>query len=171
MRTFVWLFASCFVACAAPPRTVTRTPIVPLARDTGVAVLPPVEGRRAEADRSPPAAPTVESGVEPAGDLPAVVTWRTVTEIVEVPAPAQEPQRAANDDAYATGEYAPHWQPRRSRERWLPTGTVIGLGIGAAIGHHHGWHHRGWHHGGHRWRGAWLGGSLGFMWDLHRLWR
>ncbi|MEO6596265.1 MAG: hypothetical protein ABIP94_16070 [Planctomycetota bacterium] len=72
-----------------------------------------------------------------------------------------------NYGGYYGGYYGGHYYDRGyyPRARWsgpfFPVHAAVGAGIGAVIGNQH----------GHRGRGAFLGGSLGFLFDLHRLWR
>ncbi len=165
MRTFLSRTFVC-VACAAP-RLVECTPVMPLA----ARAAPTVEverdvPRRADADRSPP---TVVDGA-PVISQPSV-TYRTVTQLVEVPSRDQD---GGDVDAYRVDPYrvdpyygAPYYydyEPRyyyghrRHRETTFPVGTLVGAGVGAAIGRHN----------GHRGRGAWIGGGIGLLLDLNR---
>jgi hypothetical protein len=67
-------------------------------------------------------------------------------------------------DPYGYG-YEPGYRERHERELLFPVNTLVGIGLGAAFDHHH--HHR--HHGHHH--GAWIGGGIGLLLDLHRVWR
>ncbi|MFY9342064.1 MAG: glycine zipper family protein [Planctomycetota bacterium] len=158
MRTVHFAAILLLAACASPPRP-ERAPAVPLGPPTAP-VTDLRDGLRSDADRSPRPAPPAEVPASSA----ATVTWRTVTETIEVPAPAPEPLPANEHADWPRGHVYddPYWRVRhRSRGYWFPVGTVVGAGVGSVIGRHH----------GHRGRGAWIGGSVGFIWDLHRLWR
>lgn len=153
------LFAA---ACAAPPRP-QRSAVVPLGNDQAPPSAVALEPRaRTVSDRSPP---------RPEAELPSADAvlgrWQRAASADDQAAWRDEGQAAAT----ATGEPAatvgydpyqdPYWRVRRSHEIWFPIDTVIGAGIGSAIARH----------GRHRWRGAWIGGSIGLMFDLHRLLR
>lgn len=149
-------------ACAAPPRQ-ERGAVVPLGNDQVPPSAAALEPRaRTAGDRSPPL-PEVEL---PSADA-VLGHWQRAASADDQAAWRDEPR--ANE--MATGEPAaatrydpyldPYWRVRRSREIWFPIDTVIGAGIGSAIGRH----------GRHRWRGAWIGGGIGLMFDLHRLLR
>jgi hypothetical protein len=157
----------CLLAACAAPHVAERTAPVPLGAP---ATVPgPVEYRRADADKSPP---------RPMAELPplseSMVSFRTVTETVAAPAEASPVQPTASAgwayDPYDPYGYAPRYDRYRygyrDRELSFPVNTLVGFGIGSAFGHHH--HHRG--HGHHH-RGALLGGGLGLVLDLHRIWR
>jgi hypothetical protein len=159
------------VACAGPDAPL-RTGVVPLGPKDEVEVKRD-EGKRSAADKTPPVIGAVPAATE-AGEPRAEVTWRTVTQIVEVPAAAPAPAPTAT---WSSGSDVPEYAPaggypyypvpvyeRRERESWFPYGTAIGIGIGSALDHHHG------HHGHHHHHGAWVGGTLGLMFDLAR-WR
>lgn len=163
-------------ACAAP-RAVERSAAVPLGEPVRQVDVTKDQGRRASADRSAPA-PMAETAMPVSSMAPAGVggdsgvTYRTVTQIVEVPAaapvaaaPAETPGTWSSGYAYDHGYDERYYRPRREREPWFPVNTVVGLGIGASIDHHR------WHHGHHGHRGAWIGGGFGLLLDLHRLWR
>ena len=164
-------------ACAAP-RAVERSAAVPLGEPVPLADLGKDQGRRAAADRSVPAPiPETAMPVAPmsgAAGGDSGVSYRTVTQIVEVPAAA--PVAAAPSeapDAWSSGygndqgyrQDSGYYRARRYREPWFPVNTVVGFGIGSSIDHHR------WHHGHHGHRGAWIGGGVGLLLDLHRLWR
>lgn len=161
-------------ACATAPRT-ERSPIVPLGPQPTVVAIQLDEGPRAAADRSPPA-PFVAPPAAPDGEVGASVSWRTVTQTVEVPAPqpATEPEpwssgRGATGDGYGAGYwygYHDGYRPRRYRDSTFPINTLIGVGIGSLFDHHHGHRHRGHHHH----HGAWIGGGIGLLLDLNRRW-
>jgi len=53
--------------------------------------------------------------------------------------------------------YAPYYKRPRVR---FPVNTAVGAGIGAIVGHQRGRRHR----------GALIGGSIGLLFDLQRLW-
>jgi hypothetical protein len=163
-------------ACAAPPPA-ERTAVVPLGPPVPAADLARDAGVPASADRSPPVAP-VDVAPAPVGES---VSWRTVTEVREVPAPepvAQQanqpaaswtsgaPYAAVSYDPYGYGYADPYrYERRRARETWFPYGTVVGIGLGSAFDHHH---HHGWRRSHHHHHGAWIGGTLGLLYDLGR---
>ena len=57
--------------------------------------------------------------------------------------------------------YTPSAYERYRTRHRFPINTVIGAGVGAVIGNQR----------GRRSRGAWIGGSIGLMFDLMRGWR
>lgn len=153
MRT-VALLGILLGACSAPQHVARRAPLPPA--PPGV-VAAPAPAARTDADRSPPL-PVASPAASPE-PVDVVVTWRTVTQVievpVEVPAPAAEPVGYSRpDDDYW------HYRHPHPRTTWFPVGTTIGAGLGYAIGRHN----------GHRHRGAWIGGGLGLLFDLSR-WR
>lgn len=144
-----------FAACAAAP-TVARVPQVPpLAIDVPQADLSRTVGQRADADQraAPPA-------VDAAPGVRTEVVHRTFTQVVEVPVEV-EVERPVEVHA---GEPARTWsydyERHRRRGTWFPVHTVIGAGIGAAIGRHH----------GHTRRGIWIGAHTGLLFDAARWW-
>ncbi|MBL8752402.1 MAG: hypothetical protein JNK15_03795 [Planctomycetes bacterium] len=153
-------FVCLFAACAAP-RVVERTASVPLGAPQPVSA--PVDYRRADADKSAPL---------PMADLPplaeSMVTFRTVTETVALPAePVPDAARTGVEYAYDTYDpygYQPRYRRYRDREWGFPVNTLVGVGIGAAFDHHH--HGYGRHHHHH---GALLGGGIGLLLDLNRV--
>ncbi len=183
MHRFAFVALVAFAACAGSPPA-PPTPIVPLGEPAPPVDLSRDQGQRAAADRSAPVpapapAPVTPGGGGGGGDTS--VTFRTVTELV--PPPAAEPAATGwssgqEVDGGSAGRYVvdpyPYGYPysygypygyyhgtRRHRETWFPVGTVVGLGVGSAIGRHN----------GHRGRGAWIGGSVGLLFDMHRWWR
>lgn len=165
MRSLPFVFVAMFGACAGSPDGL-RTPVVPLGEPAPAVDLTKDQGQRAAADRSPPV-PVAEPGR--GGDTS--VSYRTVTQIVETPAVAPgEPTWSSGQglpgnvgDPPASGEvqgYSPYYGSRQDREPWFPVGTLVGMGVGSAIGHHH----------GNQGEGAWIGASIGMLFDLHRVW-
>lgn len=177
--TAVLLVAACLsCACASPPRA-TRSAPVPLGPAAAPIDVTRHDPPRAEADRSPappPPAPMVEPRTQPeVADVQ--VTWRTVTQVVETERVVEVPAAAPAAPAWSSGWYTNGYQDgyddgrwrRRHREPWFPVNTVVGIGVGSLFDHHH---HGHWHHGHrHHHHGAWIGGGIGLMLDLHRLWR
>jgi hypothetical protein len=180
MRTTFALFAAACLscACASPPRASRMAP-VPLGPAAPSIDVTRNDPPRAAANRSPaPPAPIAET--QPPSDIADVqVTWRTVTQVVETERVVEVPAPAPATPAWSSGYYSDGYQdgytagryPRRFREPWFPVNTLVGIGVGSLFDHHH---HGHWHHG-HRHRhhhhGAWIGGGVGLMLDLHRLWR
>jgi hypothetical protein len=156
-----------WVACAGSPEGPMRTGVVPLGPKPETEVKKD-DGKRAAEDQTPP---VIGMGPEAPAEPGFEVSYRTVTQIVEPP-PAPASPAAAWSSGTSEPEYqlaggypyalVPAYEPRRERETWFPYGTAIGIGIGAAFDHHHG------HHGHHHHGGAWLGGTLGLMFDLAR---
>lgn len=168
MRQIAFAAVLTFAACAAP-HVAERTAAVPLGAAVPKADLAKDQGLRAAADRS---APLPESATPSLASSVASVSYRTVTEVVETPAPQPVAETApgyAYDTSYAGagGYYYPYAPVRRYREPWFPVGTVVGASIGAAFDHGH------WHHGRGHWHGngALIGGGIGLLFDLPRLWR
>lgn len=153
MRT-VALLGTLLGACSAPHHVARQAPLPPAPPE---AVAAPAPAARTDADRSPPL--PVSPPVASAEPVDVVVTWRTVTQVVEVPVEVQAP--AAEPVGYSLPD-DDYWRYRRPHPRttWFPVGATIGAGIGYAIGRNH----------GHRHRGAWIGGGLGLLFDLQR-WR
>lgn len=157
-------FVCVFAACASP-RVSERSAPVPLGAP--VPVVAPAEFRRADADKS---APLPMASLPPLAE--SMVTYRTVTETVEVPSEpvvveASPPPHAYSYESPELYGYEPRYRRYRDREVLFPINTLVGVGIGAAFDHHHHHGHRRHHHH----RGAWLGGGIGLLLDLNRLWR
>ena len=183
MRHLPCLGFAIFAACAGAPPAV-RSTAVPLGPPARAADLTKDQGQRAGADRSPP----VRSADAP-GQGDVVVSVRNLPQWEppvspppkEPPAPEQRVTEQPAAPAWSSGgEVDPgqgqyqtygqaYWQQQYAPERrepWFPVGTLVGIGIGSAIDHHHSYHHGHHHHG----NGAWIGGSIGLMFDLQRLW-
>ena len=99
------------------------------------------------------------------GFLPARSTYRTITEVVEVPVESEAVQPSAAlsaDPSQYYSTYDDYLYSRRayrsSRNSRFPVNTVVGAGLGAIIGHQR----------GRRDRGALIGGSIGLLFDLSR---
>lgn len=156
MRILVALVAVVLGACAGSPSL--RTPVVPLGAPLPVVDPDKDRGPLAGADRSPAPRP-----VEPPVETRAAVTYRTVTQVVDRPAAAPAPEEVPLSSEVvpppAWEGYDRYYGSRRDREGWFPVGTIVGTGLGAAIGGH-----------GHHAEGAWVGGTIGMMFDLTRWW-
>ena len=147
MKTPALVLLMLAAACAGP-RYAERTGPVPPAPPAPVTTAPPViapvneEATRAWLDREIELAPRVE----PPEPIVQVVE-RTV----------ERPVYVNDDRRYRYPHYDPYYRPRY-RHSTFPINTALGAGIGAIIGHQD----------GHRGRGAWIGGSIGYLFDAAR---
>jgi len=139
-------------ACTAPPRPVGRmrpvAPAVPAAPRSEAKLVRPVDedAGRAWLDREIERAPSIEPP-------------QPIVEAVEPPPDPNWRQYGYGYDYGYDYRYG-HGYRAYPRGPTFPIHTAIGAGIGAAIGRR----------SGHRHRGAWIGGSIGFLFDLAHRW-
>lgn len=141
-------------ACSAPPVAQRSRPVPPgpppaAARQASPQVFPTTaiteEATRAWLDQAIERAPKVE---------PPEPMVQVVERVVEKPVVV----RAPYDPYWYQYDYGGYYAPRSRnyrRHNTFPLGTALGAGIGAVIGHQ----------SGHRGRGAWIGGSVGLLFD------
>lgn len=142
-----------FAGCAAAP-TVGRVPPVPPLAIEAPRVHAEVAARAA-AER-PVREPAVVEDLDAAPRTDVV--YRTFTRIVEVPV---EVERVVHESEPAPVVYQSYDYERRARRGgWFPINTLVGAGVGAAIGRHN----------GRTARGAWIGAHTGLLFDLARWW-
>lgn len=142
-----------FAGCAAAP-TVGRVPQVPpLAIEAPRVHAEPVARAAAERPSRPPVV-VDDLAAAPRADI----VHRTFTRIVEVPV---EVERVAYEAEPAPVVHQSYDYERRARRGgWFPVNTLVGAGVGAAIGRHN----------GRTARGAWIGAHTGLLFDLARWW-
>lgn len=157
MRTPLAVAFLLLAGCAGTSRPV-RTAPVPLGPPPAPVVIEPAA--RAAADRSAPGPAVADAPVVAS----ATVTWRTVTVLPEpAPVAVSEPLPALDEATAHDRIQEPQWRHHGGYRRrvHVPVGTLVGAGIGSAIGRHH----------GHRSRGAWIGAGIGLLFDRQRPWR
>lgn len=160
MEARTCLLSSLLLAgCAAAP-TMGRVPQVPALATTEA--QPQDEVRlRTDADRRPPVATFDEVAAPPS----TAVAYRTFTRTVEVPVEVvverEVPVQTGGGHQGSTYGSGYDYERRRHRAGWFPVHTVVGAGVGAIIGRHH----------GHSRRGAWIGAHTGLLFDMARWWR
>jgi hypothetical protein len=160
MRTVIFVALLGAAACAGPQFAERTRPIAPAAPATGArpeqrsATPIDEQATRAWLDQAIERAPRVEPPVP-------IVRVERVEHVVERPVYVREPLdpywHQYDYGGYAYPASRPYDYHRRTT---FPAGTVLGAGLGAIIGHQ----------SGHRGRGAWIGGSLGYLFDLGSRW-
>lgn len=146
-------------SCSTQHEVVRAPQVPPLAADMPRADLARDAGKRASADLSPPLPSAAFDG--PVALPVAAPTWRSPVESAEPPVYEPIPpsgRAAASYPVYVDWYDDVQYGRRRWHEPVFPVNTLVGAGIGAAIGHQS--HHRN--------RGALIGGSVGLLFDLAR---
>ena len=156
MRTLTVPFLlSLLVGCAGPSIAQRSAPVspAPVPQRVAPALAQPLDdaATRAWLDQEIELAPRVE---------PPEPIVQVVERVVERPVYVDPPYDPYWHD-YRYGGYYPSYGYRRYRCRTsFPINTALGAGIGAIIGHQ----------SGRRSRGAWIGGGLGYLFDVGRCW-